>query len=145
MTDEDWNRGYVKCLGVRLAGDLIGDVDERGEPIVDDTALILLNAHHEPIPFTLPQTLGGQVWECVLDTSTNPTANHASCGGRRVRPPRSLAGRAVHARKRRRSRSRVSRAEVETAASRGPPAGASCAPAQGRPLEKPECPARRRR
>ena len=42
---------------MRLAGDLIGDVDERGEPIVDDTALILLNAHHEPIPFTLPQTL----------------------------------------------------------------------------------------
>ena len=58
MTDEDWNRGYVKCLGMRLAGDLIGDVDERGEPIVDDTALILVNAHHEPIPFTLPETAG---------------------------------------------------------------------------------------
>jgi isoamylase len=69
MTDEDWNRGYVKCLGMRLAGDLIGDVDERGEPIVDDTALVLVNAHHEPLPFTLPETLSGQVWECVLDTS----------------------------------------------------------------------------
>jgi glycogen operon protein len=68
MTDEDWNRGYVKCLGVRLAGDLIGDVDERGEPIVDDTALILLNAHHEAIPFTLPPTLPGQIWERELDT-----------------------------------------------------------------------------
>jgi glycogen operon protein len=69
MSDEDWNRGFVKCLGVRLAGDLIGDVDERGEPIVDDTSLILLNAHHEPIPFTLPSTREGQVWERVLDTS----------------------------------------------------------------------------
>jgi isoamylase len=69
MSDEDWNRGHVKCLGVRLAGDLIGDVDERDEPIVDDTALILLNAHHEPMPFTLPQTLPGQIWERVLDTS----------------------------------------------------------------------------
>ena len=55
MTDEAWNAGFVKCLGVRLAGDLIGDVDEHGEPIVGDTLLILLNAHHEPIPFTLPE------------------------------------------------------------------------------------------
>ena len=54
MSDEDWNAGFVKCLGVRLAGDLIDDVDERGEPIVGDTLLLLLNAHREPIPFTLP-------------------------------------------------------------------------------------------
>ena len=44
MSDEAWNAGFVKCLGVRLAGDLIGDVDERGEPIVGDTLLLLLNA-----------------------------------------------------------------------------------------------------
>ena len=56
MSDEDWNAGFVKCLGVRLAGDLIGDEDERGEPIVGETLLLLLNAHHEPIPFTLPAT-----------------------------------------------------------------------------------------
>jgi glycogen operon protein len=68
MSDDDWNRGYVKCLGVRLAGDLIGDVDERGEPIVDDTALILMNAHHEPIEFTLPEPKPGQAWERVIDT-----------------------------------------------------------------------------
>ena len=73
--------GYVKCLGVRLAGDLIGDVDERGEPIVDETALILLNAHHEPIPFTLPETLEGQVWECVLDTTENDEVSQTLTGG----------------------------------------------------------------
>ena len=69
MTDEDWSQGFVKCLGVRLAGDLIGDMDERGEAIVDDTALILMNAHFESIPFTLPETRADQVWERVLDTS----------------------------------------------------------------------------
>ena len=68
MTDEDWDAGFVKCLGVRLAGDLIGDVDERGEPLIDDTGLILLNAHHEAIPFTLPVTKEGQVWRRVLET-----------------------------------------------------------------------------
>src|SRR5207249_2305829 len=49
MPDDAWNAGFVKCLGVRMAGDLVGDVDERGEPIRGDTLLVLLNAHHEPL------------------------------------------------------------------------------------------------
>ncbi len=69
MSDEDWSAGFVKCLGVRLAGDLIGDSDERGEPIVGDTLLLLLNAHYETIPFTLPVTRPEHIWESILDTA----------------------------------------------------------------------------
>ena len=70
MSDEDWNAGFVKCLGVRLAGDLINDVNERGEPIVGETLLILLNGHWEPIPFTLPMTRDPEaVWDRILDTA----------------------------------------------------------------------------
>jgi glycogen operon protein len=69
MSDEDWNADFVKSLGVRLAGDLIDHEDERGEPIVGDTLLLLLNAHWEPIPFTLPQTSEGQVWDPILDSA----------------------------------------------------------------------------
>jgi glycogen operon protein len=69
MADEAWSVGYARCLGVRLAGDIIGDVDERGEPIVGDTLLMLLNAHHEPIEFALPLTHGETDWELVLDTA----------------------------------------------------------------------------
>jgi glycogen operon protein len=69
MSDAAWNAGFVKCLGVRLAGDLIGDVDERGELIVGETLLLLLNAHHEPIPFTVPATRPEHFWERLLDTA----------------------------------------------------------------------------
>jgi glycogen operon protein len=69
MTDQAWNAGFVKCLGMRLAGDLIGDVDEHGETIVGETLLVLINAHHEPIPITLPATRVEHVWERMLDTS----------------------------------------------------------------------------
>ena len=69
MSDEDWNAGFVKCLGVRLAGDLINDENERGEPIIGETLLILLNGHWEPIPFTLPSTREGQIWDRILDTA----------------------------------------------------------------------------
>jgi glycogen operon protein len=71
MADEAWNAGFVRCLGLRLAGDQIGDVDERGEPIVGDTFLLLLNAHHEPIPFQLPATKPEHVWEMVFDTAAD--------------------------------------------------------------------------
>jgi glycogen operon protein len=76
MTDEAWDAGYVRCLGVRLAGDVIAEVDERGEKLVGDTMLLLLNAHHEPIPFALPATREEHHWEVILDTavSQNQTA-----------------------------------------------------------------------
>jgi isoamylase len=69
MTEEAWNTGYARCLGARLAGDLIGETDERGEPVVGDTVLLLMNAHHEPIPFTLPPLKEAQQWERFLDTT----------------------------------------------------------------------------
>src|SRR3954468_7721354 len=57
MSDENWSAGFVRCLGVRLAGDRIDDVNERGEPITGDTLMLLLNAHWEEIRFALPPTI----------------------------------------------------------------------------------------
>jgi glycogen operon protein len=98
---------------MRLAGDLIGDVDERGEPVVDDTALILVNAHHEPIPFTLPETLGGQVWQCVLDTYKPEGEQRVMRGGEQFDlRDRSLA--VLFTREEAEASQPASRAEVET-------------------------------
>jgi glycogen operon protein len=91
MSDADWDAGFVKCLGVRLAGDLIGDVDERGEPIVGDTVLMLLNAHHEAIPFTLPVTNPEHVWERILDTA-HPGQDYSAFKGEQQYP---LEGRSL--------------------------------------------------
>jgi len=68
MTDEEWGNGLSRCLGLRLSGDAIEEVDDMGEPIVGDTFLILLNAHHEPVPFVLPAHEASVRWEPVLDT-----------------------------------------------------------------------------
>jgi glycogen operon protein len=69
MSDGDWNAGFVKCLGIRLAGDLINDENERGDAVVGETLLVLLNGHWEPIPFILPPTMHGHIWERLLDTA----------------------------------------------------------------------------
>jgi isoamylase len=69
MSDEDWQEEYCRCLGLRLAGDAIEEVDQQGNRIVDDTFLLLLNAHHEPLPFSLPGAPKNAAgWELVLDT-----------------------------------------------------------------------------
>jgi len=63
MTDEDWGKGYVRCLGVRLDGHAIEEKDSKGKPLLDETFLMLLNAHHEPRPFTLPAHKRGVRWQ----------------------------------------------------------------------------------
>ncbi len=68
MTDDDW-AAFVKCFGIRLAGDLIGEVDENGDPIVGDTLLMLMNADANTIPFTFPQTNPHHQWQRLFDTA----------------------------------------------------------------------------
>jgi isoamylase len=76
MTDQDWNIGYARVLGVRLAGDAIAEVDEQGNAVVDDTLLLLLNAHHEPLSFTLPEAGDHHQWVLLLDTRTPRPPTH---------------------------------------------------------------------
>jgi glycogen operon protein len=69
MTDETWSTPDVRALGVRLNGDAIQEVNERGERIVGDTLLMMLNAGDEAITFVLPATSPVERWETLLDTA----------------------------------------------------------------------------
>ena len=69
MTDETWNSPDVRCLGVRLNGDAIDEVNERGERIVGDTLVILFNAGEDAVPFSLPATGPAERWETIVDTA----------------------------------------------------------------------------
>ncbi|HEX3426799.1 MAG TPA: hypothetical protein VHT30_11750, partial [Acidimicrobiales bacterium] len=69
MSDEDWQEGYAKSMAVFLNGDAIPSPDDRGLRIVDDTFLVLFNAHYEPIDFTLPGEPFGKRWIRTIDTA----------------------------------------------------------------------------
>jgi isoamylase len=69
MSDEEWSEGYAKSLMVFLNGEGIPYMGLRGEPVRDDSMLILFNAYHEPLPFTLPGPEFGDSWEVVVDTA----------------------------------------------------------------------------
>ena len=69
MTDQDWQNGFARTLGVFLNGKAIPTPDAHGDPIVDDSFYILFNAHWEPLPFTLPTCGWGDRWVKAIDTN----------------------------------------------------------------------------
>jgi glycogen operon protein len=69
MTDEDWQSGFAKSLGVFLSGQDIPSRGRRGERHEDDDFYLVLNAHHDAVRFRLPA--GGRVrgWRRIVDTN----------------------------------------------------------------------------
>ncbi len=72
MTDEGWNAGVFRAIGMRLAGDAIEEVDERGERLIGDTLLVLLNAEENELEFAFWSQQGNEQWELLFDTAEPP-------------------------------------------------------------------------
>jgi isoamylase len=68
MNEEQWLNSEVTALGVFLNGDEISEPGPRGERIVDDSFLMLLNGT-EPVSFCLPNGKWASTFELVLDTA----------------------------------------------------------------------------
>jgi isoamylase len=68
MTDQEWHQDFARSLGVYLEGTELGEVDARGRTVVDDSFLVLFNAHHEPVPFRLPPVGSGRL-RPLIDTA----------------------------------------------------------------------------
>ncbi|MGD0268479.1 MAG: glycogen debranching protein GlgX [Candidatus Sulfotelmatobacter sp.] len=69
MSEDEWRDASVRCLGMFLAGQGLEETDERGRKVGDENFLVLLNAHHEDVAFTLPAFHPGFVWGAWMDTS----------------------------------------------------------------------------
>ncbi len=67
MTKSDWESGH-RTVGMFLNGEEIASPDEKGERILDESFLLLFNAHHEDVSFTLPNRRFGERWSLVLNT-----------------------------------------------------------------------------
>jgi len=81
MTDENWSDANARCMGVLLDG--------RAQPTgmhrrgVDQSLLLILNSHHDVVPFELPEVVGGLRWRRLIDTNQldsedDPTFEFAS-------------------------------------------------------------------
>jgi glycogen operon protein len=91
MGEEDWQREGTRSLGIYLNGQGIPDRDLLGMRIVDDSFLLLVNAHHQQVTFSLPDEEYGRAWETVVDTADPLLAgarrrNHKAAARLRVIP-----------------------------------------------------------
>jgi glycogen operon protein len=66
MTEQHWPDGNARCMGVLLDG----RAQETGIRRIgtDATLLLVLNAHHDVVEFTLPTGAGGCEWVRLVDT-----------------------------------------------------------------------------
>ena len=69
MTDEEWKQTSARCLGLFLAGEGLNEVGDRGETVVDDDLLLLMNGSHEDVEFKFPQAAVDRNWRTLLDTA----------------------------------------------------------------------------
>jgi glycogen operon protein len=92
MAQRDWQDHGVRELGVFLNGEETGITTERGEPVHDDSFVVLLNPTPEPVAFRLPPRRFGLEWALELSTAA-PDDGHDHLPGRSTHTvePRSLA------------------------------------------------------
>lgn len=69
MTQNDWDHDFGRALMVYLNGNAITETTARGERITDDSFIMIFNAHHGDIEFTLPTKDLGARWRLIVDTA----------------------------------------------------------------------------
>ena len=74
MTERQWLGGRFSALGMFLNGDQISEPGLRGERLVDDSFLVLLNGGHENVSFRIPGERWARTYELIVDTAIGYTA-----------------------------------------------------------------------
>jgi isoamylase len=69
MTQEQWNTGWMRSMAVMLNGKTLGEIGDMGEPVQDDSFLIMLNSYGECVTYTLPQSPLNRGWKLIMNTN----------------------------------------------------------------------------
>jgi glycogen operon protein len=69
MAGDDWGSGgWMRTVGMFLDGNAPEIRDPRGREIEDHDFLLLMNAHHEPVEYKLPEAFPNWSWRINFDT-----------------------------------------------------------------------------
>ena len=71
MSEQAWNEGHARALGVFLSGEGLDDVDPRGRPVFDDSFVLLFNADAGEVHFAVAPGLVPGPGERVVDTAVD--------------------------------------------------------------------------
>jgi glycogen operon protein len=68
ISDQAWEEQWNKSLAVLLNGKTLGVMDEEGQPVEDDTFLILVNASDQGVEYVIPESPNKLPWRQVINT-----------------------------------------------------------------------------
>ena len=68
ISDEVWHRDWNRAVCVFLNGQTLEITDEKGEPVIDDSFLLIINAAQDGVEFTLPACVTGGGWRQIMST-----------------------------------------------------------------------------
>jgi isoamylase len=77
MRADDWKKP-TRRIAFLLGGDAIPSPDPRGQRIVDDSLLIVMNGEREDESFVLPERRWAEAWERVIDTEPDERRSRVS-------------------------------------------------------------------
>ena len=76
MKPEEWSDMNMECFGMLMDGRAQPTgIRKRGE---DATLLMVLNGYQDLVEFTLPETVGGEHWQLLIDTNLPEDAEMGS-------------------------------------------------------------------
>jgi isoamylase len=87
MSARDWQRPWLSALAFVLGGDAIPMLGERGERMVGDGLMVLMNASPEAVNFKLP---AGPAWELEFDTNHDSEGQKSNPVGEYIVAPRAM-------------------------------------------------------
>jgi isoamylase len=93
MSRRDWRDGERRVLGVFLNGEEIPSPSPNGEPVIDDSFVLLVNSDHEPVEYRLPARRFGNRWRQVISTAEPDAPEGANSWPARGEVP--LEGRSI--------------------------------------------------
>ena len=67
LSDDQWNDPDMRCFGLVIVGRAQTSGIRR--PASDATLLLVVNAYHDVVDFTLPDIPGSDQWSCLIDTN----------------------------------------------------------------------------
>jgi len=78
MQQDDWKNKNIQCFGMLMDGR--AQTSGIIKPAKDATLLMIFNAFHDMVQFTLPSSRGGELWSLLIDTNVPdiPTSSFKS-------------------------------------------------------------------
>ncbi len=69
MSEDDWESGYARSVGVFMNGETLHSTDLYGRPMSDDSVFVIVNASEIDLPWTLPARRWGTRWATDFDST----------------------------------------------------------------------------